>query len=110
MPTDMMLNIAAENLETQTNLAVGEQRRAGLIKPHHIWISRWVGKKNSKTKPKEELVDMLSVPADSFGVHSSATFQCSQSSLQLPDPQSALCGGVPERFCNQPPPVGPGRE
>lgn len=40
MPTDMMLSVAAENLETKMNLTVEEKHRASLIKPVHIWISR----------------------------------------------------------------------
>lgn len=56
MPTDMMLSIAAENLETQKNLVVEEQRRAGLVKPLHIWISRWVGEKlENQTRKKRNL-------------------------------------------------------
>ncbi|AWO95763.1 putative malate dehydrogenase 1B [Scophthalmus maximus] len=39
MPTDVMLSIAAENLETKMNLIVEEQLRASLFKPLHIWIS-----------------------------------------------------------------------
>ncbi|XP_036947334.1 putative malate dehydrogenase 1B isoform X1 [Acanthopagrus latus] len=39
MPTDVMLSVAAENLETKTNLIVEEQHRLSLIKPLHIWIS-----------------------------------------------------------------------
>ncbi|XP_071320189.1 putative malate dehydrogenase 1B isoform X2 [Trachinotus anak] len=39
MPTDIMLSVAAENLETKMNLIVEEQHRASLIKPLHIWIS-----------------------------------------------------------------------
>lgn len=37
-------------------------------------------------------------------------FQCSQPGLPLPDPKSDLCWAVPPRFCNQPPPIGPGQE
>ncbi|GAA6234374.1 putative malate dehydrogenase 1B isoform X1 [Lates japonicus] len=39
MPTDIMLSVAAENLETKMNLTVEEKHRASLIKPVHIWIS-----------------------------------------------------------------------
>ncbi|XP_070712041.1 putative malate dehydrogenase 1B [Pempheris klunzingeri] len=39
MPTDMMLSVAAENLETKMRLVVEEQHRVSLIKPFHIWIS-----------------------------------------------------------------------
>ncbi|KAI3365940.1 hypothetical protein L3Q82_009774, partial [Scortum barcoo] len=39
MPTDIMLSVAAENLETKINLIVEEQHRAGLIRPLHIWIT-----------------------------------------------------------------------
>ncbi|XP_051284206.1 putative malate dehydrogenase 1B [Dicentrarchus labrax] len=39
MPTDIMLSVAAENLETKMNLIVEEQHRASLIKPLCIWIS-----------------------------------------------------------------------
>ncbi|XP_041821734.1 putative malate dehydrogenase 1B [Chelmon rostratus] len=39
MPTEIMLSVAAENLETKLNLIVEEQHRVGLIKPLHIWIS-----------------------------------------------------------------------
>ncbi|XP_022624095.1 putative malate dehydrogenase 1B [Seriola dumerili] len=39
MPTDIMLSVAAENLETKMNLIVEEQHRASLFKPLHIWIS-----------------------------------------------------------------------
>ncbi|XP_070786927.1 putative malate dehydrogenase 1B [Enoplosus armatus] len=39
MPTDIMVSVAAENLETKMNLIVEEQHRVSLIKPLHIWIS-----------------------------------------------------------------------
>ncbi|XP_070813780.1 putative malate dehydrogenase 1B [Chaetodon trifascialis] len=39
VPTDIMLSVAAENLETKLNLIVEEQHRVSLIKPLHIWIS-----------------------------------------------------------------------
>uniref|UniRef100_A0A3Q1HCU8 Lactate/malate dehydrogenase C-terminal domain-containing protein n=1 Tax=Anabas testudineus TaxID=64144 RepID=A0A3Q1HCU8_ANATE len=39
MPTDMMLSVAAENLEIKMNLIKEEQHRASLIKALHIWIS-----------------------------------------------------------------------
>uniref|UniRef100_UPI003AB0543D putative malate dehydrogenase 1B n=1 Tax=Centroberyx gerrardi TaxID=166262 RepID=UPI003AB0543D len=39
MPTDMMLKIAAENLETKKNLIAEEQHQLNLIQPLHIWIS-----------------------------------------------------------------------
>ncbi|XP_056226879.1 putative malate dehydrogenase 1B [Seriola aureovittata] len=39
MPTDIMLSVAAENLETKMNLILEEQHRASLFKPLHIWIS-----------------------------------------------------------------------
>ncbi|XP_049426207.1 putative malate dehydrogenase 1B isoform X2 [Epinephelus fuscoguttatus] len=39
MGTDMMLSVAAENLETNLNLIAEEQYRVSLIKPLHIWIS-----------------------------------------------------------------------
>nr|XP_046238892.1 putative malate dehydrogenase 1B [Scatophagus argus] len=39
MPTDIMLSIAAENLEAKKNLIVEEQLRLSLIRPLHIWIS-----------------------------------------------------------------------
>lgn len=62
MPTDVMLSVAAENLETKMNLVDEEQHRLSLIKPLHVWISRWVGrKKNSKPKKKRNLWDGLSV-------------------------------------------------
>lgn len=55
MPKAMMLSIAAENLETQKKL-VEEQRRAGLVRPLHIWISRWVGEKlENQTRKKRHL-------------------------------------------------------
>uniref|UniRef100_A0A3Q3W212 Lactate/malate dehydrogenase C-terminal domain-containing protein n=1 Tax=Mola mola TaxID=94237 RepID=A0A3Q3W212_MOLML len=38
MPTDLMLSIAAENLEAKMSLIAEEQHRASLIKPLHIWI------------------------------------------------------------------------
>ncbi|XP_044043983.1 putative malate dehydrogenase 1B isoform X2 [Siniperca chuatsi] len=38
MPTDVMLSVAAENLETKMNLIVEEQHRFSLINPLHIWI------------------------------------------------------------------------
>lgn len=50
MPTDAMLSIAAENLETKMDVIVEEQHRAGLIKPLHIWISEWVGLENLNKK------------------------------------------------------------
>lgn len=50
MSTDIMLSVAAENLETKMNLIAEEQHRVSLIKPLHIWISRWVSLKNSKPK------------------------------------------------------------
>ncbi|XP_030265539.1 putative malate dehydrogenase 1B [Sparus aurata] len=39
MPTDVMLSVAAENLETKMNLVDEEQHRLSLIKPLHVWIS-----------------------------------------------------------------------
>ncbi|KAM4602122.1 putative malate dehydrogenase 1B, partial [Polymixia lowei] len=39
MLTDMMLKIAAENLETKTKLIEEDRRCASLIQPIHIWIS-----------------------------------------------------------------------
>ncbi|KAM3857152.1 putative malate dehydrogenase 1B [Diretmus argenteus] len=39
MPTDEMLKIAAENLETKINMIAEEQHRVSLIQPLHIWIS-----------------------------------------------------------------------
>ncbi|TNN51473.1 putative malate dehydrogenase 1B [Liparis tanakae] len=39
MPADVMLNVAAENLETVMNVVVEEQHRVSLIQPLHIWIS-----------------------------------------------------------------------
>lgn len=45
MPTDIMLSVASENLETKMNSIVEEQHRVSLIKPLHIWLSRWVGLK-----------------------------------------------------------------
>ncbi|XP_078099583.1 putative malate dehydrogenase 1B [Sander vitreus] len=39
MSTDIMLSVAAENLETKMNLIAEEQHRVSLIKPLHIWIS-----------------------------------------------------------------------
>ncbi|KAK2856833.1 hypothetical protein Q5P01_005568 [Channa striata] len=39
MSTDLMLSVAAENLETEMNFVREEQRRISLIKPLHIWIS-----------------------------------------------------------------------
>ncbi|KAM4560037.1 putative malate dehydrogenase 1B [Odontesthes bonariensis] len=39
MPTDTMLRIAAENLETQMSLIVEEKHRLGLIQHLHIWIT-----------------------------------------------------------------------
>lgn len=48
MPSDIMLSVAAENLETKRKLIVEEQHRASLIKPLHIWISRWVSLKIHK--------------------------------------------------------------
>lgn len=50
MPTDMMLSVAAENRETKMNVIAEEQHLASLIKPFHIWISRWVSVKYSKKK------------------------------------------------------------
>lgn len=103
MPTDIMLSVAAENLETEMNLIVEEQHRVSLIKPLHIWISRWVSliKSNPQKYPLcwifGNLLSVFSIP-----------FQCSQPSLPLPDPQSALYWGVPPHFCHQPPPTGPG--
>lgn len=66
MPTDAMLSIAAENLETKMDVIVEEQHRAGLIKPLHIWISEWVGLEN--LNKKEEFMEMLSVSTDRFDV------------------------------------------
>ncbi|KAF3857218.1 hypothetical protein F7725_009077 [Dissostichus mawsoni] len=40
MPTDIMLSVASENLETKMNSIVEEQHRVSLIKPLHIWLSR----------------------------------------------------------------------
>ncbi|XP_019963520.2 putative malate dehydrogenase 1B [Paralichthys olivaceus] len=39
MPTDMMLSVAAENLETKIALIEEEKHRVSLIKPLHLWIS-----------------------------------------------------------------------
>ncbi|XP_032362718.1 putative malate dehydrogenase 1B isoform X2 [Etheostoma spectabile] len=39
MSTDIMLSVAAENLETKMNLIAEEQHRVRLVKPLHIWIS-----------------------------------------------------------------------
>ncbi|XP_026157666.1 putative malate dehydrogenase 1B isoform X2 [Mastacembelus armatus] len=39
MSTDIMLSVAAENLETSMDLIVEEQHRVSLIKPLHIWIT-----------------------------------------------------------------------
>ncbi|XP_029924404.1 putative malate dehydrogenase 1B [Myripristis murdjan] len=39
MPTDLMLKIAAENLETKMKLIVEEERRVSLLQPFHIWIT-----------------------------------------------------------------------
>ncbi|XP_044200486.1 putative malate dehydrogenase 1B isoform X3 [Thunnus albacares] len=39
MPTDIMLSVAAENLETKMNLIMEEQHRLSLIQPLQIWIS-----------------------------------------------------------------------
>ena len=104
MPTDVMLSVAAENLETKTNLIVEEQHRLSLIKPLHIWISRWVGwKKKTLNQRKRGIYGKVQC---SFP----KPFQCSQPGLPLPDPKSDLCWAVPPRFCNQPPPIGPGQE
>lgn len=40
MPTEMMLSVAAENLQTKMSLVAEEQHRLSLIKPVHIWITR----------------------------------------------------------------------
>ncbi|TKS66338.1 putative malate dehydrogenase 1B [Collichthys lucidus] len=39
MPTEMMLSVAAENLQTKMSLDAEEQHRLSLIKPVHIWIT-----------------------------------------------------------------------
>ncbi|KAM8904094.1 putative malate dehydrogenase 1B isoform 2-T2 [Spinachia spinachia] len=39
MPTDSMLVVAAENLETKMNIIAEEQRVLNLIEPLHIWIT-----------------------------------------------------------------------
>ncbi|XP_041835080.1 putative malate dehydrogenase 1B isoform X2 [Melanotaenia boesemani] len=39
MPTEMMLKIAAENLETQMSLTEEEMHQLSLIQPLHIWIT-----------------------------------------------------------------------
>lgn len=100
MPTEMMLSVAAENLQTKMSLVAEEQHRLSLIKPVHIWITRWVSLKCLKPKSTRPSADRLWY----------TYFQCSQPNLHLPDPQSALCWGVPPHFCNQPPPTGPGGE
>lgn len=41
MPTQMMLSVASENLETKRAVISEEQHQASLIKPLHVWISRW---------------------------------------------------------------------
>lgn len=46
MLTDMMLSVAAENHETKMSLTE-EQHRASLIKPLHVWITRWVSLEGS---------------------------------------------------------------
>lgn len=50
MPTDMMLSVAAENLDTKMNVIKEEKHRISLIKALHIWISGWVSPTNSKPK------------------------------------------------------------
>ena len=42
MAPELMLSIAAENLEAKLSLIAEEQNLASLITPLHIWISRWV--------------------------------------------------------------------
>ncbi|XP_029941814.1 putative malate dehydrogenase 1B [Salarias fasciatus] len=39
MPTDLMLSVAAENLQAKLKQTAEEQRRVSLIQPFHIWIS-----------------------------------------------------------------------
>ncbi|XP_053170584.1 putative malate dehydrogenase 1B [Scomber japonicus] len=39
MPTNIMLSVAAENLETKINLIMDEQHRVSLFQPLQIWIS-----------------------------------------------------------------------
>lgn len=57
MPTDVMLSVAAENLETKMNLVDEEQHRLSLIKPLHVWISRWGwSEKKLETEEKEEFM------------------------------------------------------
>lgn len=55
MPSDVMLSIAAENLETKMNLIAEEQHHASLIKPLNVWISRWVGLENLIQNKKRNL-------------------------------------------------------
>lgn len=67
MPTDVMLSVAAENLETKMNLVDEEQHRLSLIKPLHVWISRWGwSEKNSKPRKKRNLWDGPSVKKCNF--------------------------------------------
>lgn len=42
MTTNVMLSVAAENLEAKMNLIKEEQHRASLIQPLHVWITGWV--------------------------------------------------------------------
>ncbi|XP_017289889.1 putative malate dehydrogenase 1B [Kryptolebias marmoratus] len=39
VPTDLMLRVAAENLETKMSLITDEQHRLSLVQPFHIWIT-----------------------------------------------------------------------
>lgn len=60
MPTDEMLSVAAENHETMMSL-IEEQHRASLIKPLHIWITRWVGLEKFKVLIFAKCVIFLSI-------------------------------------------------
>lgn len=61
MPTDVMLSVAAENLETKMNLVDEEQHRLSLIKPLHVWISRWGGRKKTLNQGKRGIYGTVRV-------------------------------------------------
>ncbi|XP_030611457.1 putative malate dehydrogenase 1B isoform X2 [Archocentrus centrarchus] len=55
MTTDVMLSVAAENLEAKLNLIKEEQHRAGLIQPLHVWI---IGLLSPEVFPKVSAISL----------------------------------------------------
>ncbi|XP_047432090.1 putative malate dehydrogenase 1B isoform X2 [Mugil cephalus] len=60
MSTEVMLSVAAENLEAKVNLIEEERRRVSLIRPLRIWITGWVCLEDERGPTRER------VSADGF--------------------------------------------